>query len=855
MCCTVCCLHCLVEETSWENPFPSTGAEPSAVQGAGAGAGAVDPAEVAENWTAVEDPENGTYYYNTVTELTQWDAPACLSAGAVPAPVVEEPDPTPVPEPDPVAIVAQREPSPAPAAAVAEAQSNSPALAETRKAPFSADGGATSVSAGGGGTPRGSFLDKSGGERETGGVRSRAGSALMSGGEGSGSGSRGSSPLRDESYRGSLRKQYKNSVLIVDKAALAEIAAASKGKGESIEHASARVLGQAEDTAAALMKLPYHGEPGYVDEVLRLTRECSLELYAYRHFKYPEQPEGADVAPVLAKLLSWQQDLIKTCMCRALAGSNELVSEAIFLFRHVTGYMRDRIVTVAPGGRKEKGTGAGSGAGAGGGGAEGAQGEQAIALKIIEVMLLSPSKDLYDELYCQICKQIANNPNVESTVRGWQLLNICLASFPPSTQLAPFIVHFASQHIHDYYQSNPGGEPHLNQSGSLVSRLAYNIVFYCPIALRFPAASACRKELPGSMELEALERGEGVNVRIYFIDGKYTMRNISSWTTATDVEDLIGAMLTMSKFKNLTAGAKLFSLYESTSVLSASSASGGKHHHGGKHSDARVMREEEVDTRPLDGNERLVDVLALWQRSFAELQHENDDDDEGGHEHEEHEEEATRRRRSKRAHHNQGPVPIYKFMFKRKFYFDSNQLNNNYSEDFATIELSYFEVARDVLNGHYPYTEHDAYCELSLGLGLGLGLRRLLLADGFVLFADLCCVNSSLCHSVGGTGPAARRGRLRFGARLTVLPPPGDRWSQRRWSERVARYGYQDILSDRDDVHTPPPDLAASTSALHLQIIPTPPAGPGRAGCRQFPLPLPLSWACAQEPPFDARCE
>ena len=199
------------------------------------------------------------------------------------------------------------------------------------------------------------------------------------------------------------------------------------------------------------------------------------------------------------------------------------------------------------------------------------------------------------------------------------------------------------------------------------------------------------------------------------------MTKVSSWSTAQDVEDLISSKekLNLGKFKNLTDGAKLFSLYETTSTLTSSanmgsSSLGTKHHHGGKHTDTRTHREEEVDSRALADHERLVDVLALWQRASQDPLDDDDDVSNYGDDHDQHAEEIVKKKKSKSKHHHTGHLPIYKFVFKRKFYFDSNQLNNNYSEDYTTIELSYHEVVKDVLHGYYPYTEHDAYCKWNI---------------------------------------------------------------------------------------------------------------------------------------------
>ncbi|KAI9442649.1 MyTH4 domain-containing protein [Lactarius indigo] len=54
--------------------------------------------------------------------------------------------------------------------------------------------------------------------------------------------------------------------------------------------------------------------------------------------------------------------------------------------------------------------------------------------------------ELRDEVYCQVMKQLTNNPNADSTFRGWQLRCVLLVTFPPSKNFEPYLHAFLSQH-------------------------------------------------------------------------------------------------------------------------------------------------------------------------------------------------------------------------------------------------------------------------------------------------------------------------------------------------------------------------------------------------------------------------
>ncbi|KAH9512785.1 hypothetical protein Btru_038183, partial [Bulinus truncatus] len=66
---------------------------------------------------------------------------------------------------------------------------------------------------------------------------------------------------------------------------------------------------------------------------------------------------------------------------------------------------------------------------------------------------LSPSKIVVffrDEIYCQLCKQLTNNPDNSSVARGWLLLCLCTACFPPSEKFYPCLSKFVSDSSSPY---------------------------------------------------------------------------------------------------------------------------------------------------------------------------------------------------------------------------------------------------------------------------------------------------------------------------------------------------------------------------------------------------------------------
>jgi len=54
------------------------------------------------------------------------------------------------------------------------------------------------------------------------------------------------------------------------------------------------------------------------------------------------------------------------------------------------------------------------------------------------------------EIYCQIVKQLTRNPSQDSLERGWQLLSLCLDTFPAGYDLERYLEHWIRSSDHEW---------------------------------------------------------------------------------------------------------------------------------------------------------------------------------------------------------------------------------------------------------------------------------------------------------------------------------------------------------------------------------------------------------------------
>lgn len=161
------------------------------------------------------------------------------------------------------------------------------------------------------------------------------------------------------------------------------------------------------------------------------SSETDIENWASKHFN--KHTQGLFRRKVsIANMLAWSSESIKKPMI--VTSDRHVKKEACEIFKLIQMYMGDRRAKADP---------------------------LHVALEIATKGW--SAQGLRDELYIQLCRQTTENFRLESLARGWELMAICLAFFPPTPKFHSYLEGYIYRHM-DPVNDTKGKAQHVGPS-------------------------------------------------------------------------------------------------------------------------------------------------------------------------------------------------------------------------------------------------------------------------------------------------------------------------------------------------------------------------------------------------------
>ncbi len=148
------------------------------------------------------------------------------------------------------------------------------------------------------------------------------------------------------------------------------------------------------------------------NEKKELARQARFDLKNFSGLRTPDDfAKGAilNKQSVKDKFLVWQGTVISKSLMDLPKESSKV---AIQIHKDLLGYMGDKHMPFPA----------------------------MLAQDVLRKGYETPS--IRDEVFLQIIKQLSTNPRAESVAKGWQLMCMCVSTFPPSSDFENFLLHY-----------------------------------------------------------------------------------------------------------------------------------------------------------------------------------------------------------------------------------------------------------------------------------------------------------------------------------------------------------------------------------------------------------------------------
>eukprot|EP00954_Amorphochlora_amoebiformis_P023497 1360412-Amorphochlora_amoeboformis.AAC.1 len=274
----------------------------------------------------------------------------------------------------------------------------------------------------------------------------------------------------------------------------------------------------------------------------------------------------------------------------------------------------------------------------------------AHARKIIKNALLAPI-GMRDEIFLQICKQTHLHPNIVHCLEGWNLMIVCLFSFPPSKNIK------VSEYLKKAIQSSNSTE--IKERAEL-ARVLLDVI----------ESQGERQEIPPEVEVEAIRQMKLIELEIRMPDDATNTNNakvnikVDPFTTVKEAEQMLFRKLGLQF-------TQAFGLFEANDDL------------------------QDV----LAGNRRVMDVISSWDKSLEDEEKVTD---------------VHRSQKMKKSQKRKDDIldlkPDYKYLlFQAKLSLRTSGPDkiDDFLKDAKALKILYNQAKRDVLQSRIQPEEKD----------------------------------------------------------------------------------------------------------------------------------------------------